>query len=175
MGDRVVDRLVAPVTRGLYGVEPDDVVAVTDDAAPAGERTLALWQPALRDPWVLPAPSEGGPAPADSPSPDAPQPTHATADGESLPAPNVTPSPQQVSGTEAPPRAGTDAIASTAHRRPPVTSGATPPGSAEPDSGDPGEDPSARRSASARPMGVWPSAREIASAVCFTDPASAGS
>jgi len=25
MGDRVVDRLVAPVTRGLYGVEPDDV------------------------------------------------------------------------------------------------------------------------------------------------------
>ena len=39
----------------LIGVEPDDVVAVTDDAAPAGERTLALWQPALRDPWVLPA------------------------------------------------------------------------------------------------------------------------
>ena len=131
----------------LIGVEPDDVVAVTDDAAPAGERTLALWQPALRDPWVLPAPSEGGPAPADSPSPDAPQPTHATADGESLPAPNVTPSPQHVSGTEAPPRAGTDAIASAAHGRPPVTSGATPPGSAEPDSGDPSEDPSARRSA----------------------------
>ena len=40
----------------LIGAEPDDVVAVTDDGAPAGERTLALWQPALRDPWELPAP-----------------------------------------------------------------------------------------------------------------------
>ena len=40
----------------LIGAELDDVVAVTDDAAPAGERTLALWQPALRDPWMLPAP-----------------------------------------------------------------------------------------------------------------------
>ena len=69
----------------LIGVEPDDVVAVTDDAAPAGERTLALWQPALRDPWVLPAPDV-------EPVQDSPQ-------------------------------------------------------DAEPDSGDPGEDPSARRSA----------------------------
>ena len=69
----------------LIGVEPDDVVAVTDDAAPAGERTLALWQPALRDPWVLPAPDV-------EPVQDSPQ-------------------------------------------------------AAEPDSGDPGEDPSARRSA----------------------------
>ena len=58
----------------LIGANPDDVVAVTDDGAPAGERTLALWQPALRDPWVLPAPGEGGPAPAGSLSPDAPQP-----------------------------------------------------------------------------------------------------
>ena len=40
----------------LIGAEPDDVVAVTDDGAPAGERALALWQPALRDPWMLPAP-----------------------------------------------------------------------------------------------------------------------
>ncbi len=69
----------------LIGAEPDDVVAVTDDAAPAGERTLALWQPALRDPWALPAPDI-------KPAQDS---THA----------------------------------------------------AEPDSGDPGEDPSARRSA----------------------------
>ncbi|MEZ7761355.1 DEAD/DEAH box helicase [Actinomyces oris] len=69
----------------LIGVEPDDVVAVTNDGAPAGERTLALWQPALRDPWVLPAPDV-------EPVQDSPQ-------------------------------------------------------AVEPDSGDPGEDPSARRSA----------------------------
>lgn len=69
----------------LIGAEPDDVVAVTDDGAPAGERTLALWQPALRDPWVLPAPD-------DEPAQDSARAT-------------------------------------------------------EPDSGDPGEDPSARRSA----------------------------
>ena len=69
----------------LIGVEPDDVVAVTDDAAPAGERTLALWQPALRDPWMLPAP-------------------------------DVEPAQDSARATE-------------------------------PDSGDPGEDPSARRSA----------------------------
>ena len=69
----------------LIGVDPDDVVAVTDDAAPAGERTLALWQPALRAPWTLPAPDV-------DPAQDSAR-------------------------------------------------------AAEPDSGDPGEDPSARRSA----------------------------
>ena len=37
----------------LIGVAPDAVLAVTDDGAPAGERTLALWQPALREPWLL--------------------------------------------------------------------------------------------------------------------------
>ena len=37
----------------LIGVEPDAVLAVTDGGAPAGERTLALWQPALREPWLL--------------------------------------------------------------------------------------------------------------------------
>ena len=69
----------------LIGAEPDDVVAVTEDAAPAGERTLALWQPALRDPWALPVPDV-------EPAQDSAR-------------------------------------------------------AAEPDSGDPGEDPSARRSA----------------------------
>ena len=69
----------------LIGAAPDDVVAVTEDAAPAGEHTLALWQPALRDPWTLPAPDV-------DPAQDSAR-------------------------------------------------------AAEPDSGDPGEDPSARRSA----------------------------
>ena len=95
----------------LIGAELDDVVAVTDDAAPAGERTLALWQPALRDPWALPAPGDGGPASAGSPSPAALMDTGSSADSSDAP------------------RA------------------ATPPSIAEPDSGDPGEDPSARRSA----------------------------
>ena len=95
----------------LIGVDPDDVVAVTDDAAPAGERTLALWQPALRDPWVLPTPGDGGPASASTPSPAALMDTDSSADSPDAP------------------RA------------------AAPPGSAEPDSGDPGEDPSERRSA----------------------------
>ena len=95
----------------LIGAEPDDVVAVTEDAAPAGERTLALWQPALRDPWVLPTPGEGSPASAGTLSPATLMDTGSSADSPDAP------------------RA------------------AAPPGSAEPDSGDPGEDPSARRSA----------------------------
>ena len=36
----------------LIGVPPEAVTAVTDDGAPAGERALALWQPALREPWL---------------------------------------------------------------------------------------------------------------------------
>ena len=36
----------------LIGAAPGAVVAVTDDGAPAGERVLALWQPALREPWL---------------------------------------------------------------------------------------------------------------------------
>ena len=117
----------------LIGAGPDDVVTVTDDDAPAGERTLALWQPALRDPWALPAPGEGGPASAGSPkpaalmdtgsssdSPDAPR--SARADGDAPSAPTTASPPQHAMGA------------------------AAPPGSTEPDSDDP-EDPSARRSA----------------------------
>lgn len=39
----------------LVGVAPEDVVAVCDDASPAGTRTVALWEPPLlpgRDPFV---------------------------------------------------------------------------------------------------------------------------
>ncbi|OLL11783.1 DEAD/DEAH box helicase [Actinomyces oris] len=111
----------------LIGVEPDDVVAVTDDAAPAGERTLALWQPALRDPWVLPTPDEGGSASAGTPSPGAPM----DADSSSS-----APRPVRTNG---------DGPCASSPQR--ATEAAPPPGSVEPDSGDPGEDPSARRSA----------------------------
>ncbi|WP_127841419.1 DEAD/DEAH box helicase [Actinomyces wuliandei] len=36
----------------LIGAQPSEVVTVSEDGAPAGQRSLALWQPALRDPWV---------------------------------------------------------------------------------------------------------------------------
>ena len=111
----------------LIGVELDDVVAVTDDAAPAGERTLALWQPALRDPWVLPTPDEGGSASAGTPSPGAPM----DADSSSS-----APRPVRTNG---------DGPCASSPQR--ATEAAPLPGSVEPDSGDPGEDPSARRSA----------------------------
>lgn len=35
----------------LIGVDPGNVVTVDRSGAPSGQRTLALWQPALRDPW----------------------------------------------------------------------------------------------------------------------------
>lgn len=37
----------------LIGVEPEDVHVVDQDSSPAGERTMILWQPALRDPWAI--------------------------------------------------------------------------------------------------------------------------
>ncbi|WP_196717153.1 DEAD/DEAH box helicase [Actinomyces trachealis] len=50
----------------LIGVTPQQVTAVTKDAAPRGAQTLALWQPALKDPWDL-----WDAEPADSPGPAA--------------------------------------------------------------------------------------------------------
>ncbi|GAA1651400.1 DEAD/DEAH box helicase [Georgenia ruanii] len=43
----------------LVGVAPEEVVAVTDDAAPAGRRSIALWQPALATGWAASWPGEG--------------------------------------------------------------------------------------------------------------------
>lgn len=62
----------------LIGVPPTDIVAITDDGAPAGQRTLALWQPALIDPWgadpAVSAPNPGSDS-ADTPgAPDPPSP-----------------------------------------------------------------------------------------------------
>ncbi|WP_235925241.1 MULTISPECIES: DEAD/DEAH box helicase [Actinomyces] len=59
----------------LIGAPPADVVAITDDGAPAGERALALWQPALIDPWgVGPADSTAAPDPGTADTPGAPNP-----------------------------------------------------------------------------------------------------
>ncbi|WP_098485328.1 DEAD/DEAH box helicase [Georgenia soli] len=43
----------------LIGVPESDVVAVTEDSAPAGRRTVALWQPALSPGWGASWPGEG--------------------------------------------------------------------------------------------------------------------
>lgn len=94
----------------LIGVETDDVVAVTEDGAPAGDRTLALWQPALRDPWI-----------AWENSPEALA-LKAAADA--------------AAGAGAPPG-----------RKPERAGAGSSPAPAGPDSNDPTEDPSARRSA----------------------------
>ncbi|MFH5824956.1 DEAD/DEAH box helicase [Georgenia sp. AZ-5] len=43
----------------LVGVPAEDVVAVTEDAAPAGRRSIALWQPALSQGWAAAWPGQG--------------------------------------------------------------------------------------------------------------------
>ncbi|WP_127573315.1 DEAD/DEAH box helicase [Georgenia faecalis] len=59
----------------LIGVEPAQVHAVTTDTAPAGRRSVALWQPALTPGWAAAWPGEGVPLP------DAPPEEDAAADG----------------------------------------------------------------------------------------------
>ncbi|WP_172192921.1 DEAD/DEAH box helicase [Actinomyces faecalis] len=95
----------------LIGVDPESVTAVTKDDAPAGERTLALWQPALRDPWTAWEASVSALAQAaDVPAADPPL---------------NQPSPGQPQSLQAPHAAA----------------------AAGPDTGDPTDYPSARRSA----------------------------
>ena len=102
----------------LIGAAPGAVVAVTDDGAPAGERVLALWQPALREPW-LPWAREAPAADAATTTPAAPG------------------APADTGGSRTTTAGG------------PRTAGLSTaaPGTAGPDTLDPTEDPSARRSA----------------------------
>lgn len=95
----------------LIGVPPASLTAVTQDTAPAGERVLALWQPALRDPWSTWEES-----------------VSALAQATGFPAADpLRSTPTQASSAKAPEQPHTCAVG--------------------PDTGDPTEDPSARRSA----------------------------
>jgi DEAD/DEAH box helicase domain-containing protein len=77
----------AASTARLLGVAPDDVVAVDEDASPAGRRTVALWQPPElgtfafertaaagegpamdADPWALPDPLDPAHVETDGPT-----------------------------------------------------------------------------------------------------------
>lgn len=78
----------------LVGVPPDDVVAVTDDASPAGRKTFVLWQPPPlpgadapwtdllpdEDPWATPVAPPASAARPDGGGPPAPDDAWAVAD-----------------------------------------------------------------------------------------------
>ncbi|WP_447924599.1 DEAD/DEAH box helicase [Georgenia muralis] len=56
----------------LVGADPADIVAVTEDTAPTGRRSVALWQPALAEAWAATAPDPAGDGAGD-PSLDGPR------------------------------------------------------------------------------------------------------
>ena len=119
----------------LIAASPEEIVAVTEDASPAGERTLLLWQPALRDPWLTSG------AALQPPSTAASETTAAPADPTALshPADLADPSPSAATG----PR-GCGSSAASPRPSPAHAPSPTP---FIPEALDPDEDPSARRSA----------------------------
>ncbi|MDD9207462.1 DEAD/DEAH box helicase [Georgenia sp. 10Sc9-8] len=67
----------------LIGVDTRDVVAVTEDTAPAGRRTIALWQPALAAGWPAEGVAAPGAADQDEPAEEGPR-RSATAEAADL-------------------------------------------------------------------------------------------
>ncbi|QHO91828.1 DEAD/DEAH box helicase [Actinomyces sp. 432] len=118
----------------LIGAEPEAITAITDDAAPTGEHTLALWQPALLDPWAAWENSVAALAQAsDFPAAD-PRLNH--------------PGDVTASSVEDDPSSAQTPTSQADSPHPPAPSPASRPATpVGPDTADPTEDPAARRSA----------------------------
>ncbi|CED90760.1 DEAD/DEAH box helicase [Actinomyces succiniciruminis] len=118
----------------LIGADPEAITAITDDAAPTGEHTLALWQPALLDPWAawensVAALAQASDFPAADPYLNRPG--------------GVT-----ASSVEGDPSSAQTPTSQAGPPRPPAPSPASRPAApVGPDTDDPTEDPAARRSA----------------------------